>query len=50
VPLPDGVTPETLQRYRQIAENAVNAGKDTLGVQGGRITAIDLLLRRGGPK
>jgi len=48
VPLPDGVTPETLLRYREIAEQAIRSGKDTLGVQAKRIEAIDELLRRSG--
>ena len=46
VPLPNGVTPETLSRYREIAEQAIRDGKDALGVQAKRIVAIDELLRR----
>ena len=49
VTLPPEVTPQTLQTYRTIAENAIQAGKDTLGVQAARKEAIDLLLKAGGP-
>jgi hypothetical protein len=48
VPLPQGVTTQTLQTYRGIAEKAIQAGKDTLGVQAARKEAIDLLLKAGG--
>ena len=47
VKLPQGVTTQTLQTYRGIAENAIRAGKDTLGVQAARAEAIDLLLKVG---
>lgn len=46
VPLPPGVTPETLQKYRDIAEQAVQQGKDALGVQASRMRAIDMLLNQ----
>jgi RHS repeat-associated protein len=46
VNLPETVTPDTLRRYREIAESAITAGKDTLGVQEARRQAIDLLLRK----
>jgi hypothetical protein len=45
VPLPEGITTQTLQTYRQVAEKAISAGKDTLGVQALRREAIDLLLK-----
>lgn len=48
VSLPPGVTPQTLQTYRGLAEKAIQAGKDTLGVQAARKEAIDLLLKPGG--
>jgi RHS repeat-associated protein len=46
VPLPPGVTPDTLSNYRAIAEQAIAAGKDTLGVQAMRRAAIDILQRQ----
>jgi RHS repeat-associated protein len=50
VQLPESVTPETLQKYRDIAEKAIQQGKDNLGVQQARRAAIDLFLRRSGGK
>jgi RHS repeat-associated protein len=50
VELPPGVTPESLQRYREIAQNAINAGIDNQGVQAARSQAIDILLSRLGIK
>ena len=50
VPLPEGVTPETLQKYRDIAERAIQQGKDNLGVQQARREAIDIFLKRVGGK
>jgi hypothetical protein len=32
-PLPDGVTPELLKKYADVAERAIQQGMDTLGVQ-----------------
>jgi hypothetical protein len=49
VPLPSGVTQQTLEKYRTIAENAIQTGKDTLGVQAARQEAIDALLKGRGP-
>jgi hypothetical protein len=46
VSLPQGVTPETLRAYRDVAAEAIAAGKDTLGVQQARQEAIDLLLEQ----
>jgi hypothetical protein len=44
VTIPQSVTFEVLMTYRNIAEQAVSKGIDTLGVQAARIGAIDLLL------
>lgn len=44
MPLPKGVTPETLQKYRDVAEQAIEAGKDALGVHNLRQQALDMLL------
>jgi RHS repeat-associated protein len=46
VPLPEGVTPETLKKYADVAERAIQQGKDASGVQQGRQEAIDLLLKQ----
>jgi hypothetical protein len=48
VALPEGVSVETLQQYREVANAAVQAGKDSLGVQAARIKAIDILLKQHG--
>jgi len=44
--LPQGLTPEALQAYRAVAEHAVSAGIDKLGVQAQRIQMIDDALQR----
>jgi hypothetical protein len=44
--LPEGLTPEALQAYRAVAEHAVRAGIDKLGVQAERIRMIDDVLQR----
>jgi RHS repeat-associated protein len=44
VPLPEGVTAETLQTYRQVATQMIDEGKDIRGTQDLRRQAIDLLL------
>ncbi len=46
VPIPAGATPEVLDKYRQIAEQAIKNGRDSQGVQAARIKAIDILLGR----
>ncbi len=45
VPLPPGVTPQTLEAYGVLAQRAITLGKDTLGVQALRLEAINLLLK-----
>lgn len=44
VTLPENVTAQTLQTYADIAQNAIDAGKDTLGVQDMRLQAINIIL------
>jgi RHS repeat-associated protein len=48
IPLPETISPQTLQKYREVAERAIQAGKDAGGVQAGRQEAIDLLIKQGG--
>ena len=40
---PKGVTSDTLERYREIAEDAIARGRDKTGVQKKRIEIIDKL-------
>ena len=42
--MPDGVTKDALERYREIAEDAIQKGKDKTGVQKKRLEIIDKLL------
>jgi len=44
--LPQGLTPDALQAYRAVADHAVRAGIDKLGVQAQRIQMIDDALQR----
>lgn len=44
--LPQGLTPEALQTYRNVADHAVRAGVDKLGVQAQRIQMIDDALKK----
>lgn len=46
IEIPASVTPDTLRRYREIAQEAIDAGKDSSGVQKKRIEIIDRLLRQ----
>ena len=41
---PQGVTDETLVRYREIAKGTIAKGRDTLGAQEKRLRIIDRLL------
>lgn len=42
--MPKGVTTDTLKRYREIAEDAIQEDKDRTGVQKKRREIIDKLL------
>jgi hypothetical protein len=42
-----GISADLLQVYRDVAEEAIAAGKDTLGVQAARIDLIDRALAEG---
>jgi hypothetical protein len=46
VELPSGVTQESLERYLDVAQRAIDAGKDNLGVQELRKQAIQKLLQQ----
>jgi len=50
VVLPEGVTPDTLRRYLELADRIVKAGLDTVGTQAARRQAIELLLNQLGLK
>ena len=48
IEMPEGVTRDTLERYRKIARKAISDGKDEItGVQKKRIEIIDRLLAQG---
>lgn len=44
--LPQGLTQETLETYRKIAQNAINGGIDIIGTQGARLKAIEEALKK----
>lgn len=44
IEMPEGVTSDTLERYRKIAHDVISCGKDKSGVQKKRIEIIDRLL------
>ena len=46
IEMPEGVTRDTLERYRKIARKAISDGKDD-GVQKKRIEIIDRLVTQG---
>jgi hypothetical protein len=46
LPLPQGVTPETLEKYREVAEGAIQRGIDLVGTRQGRLEAVDILPRQ----
>ena len=43
IEIPEGVTSDTLERYKKIAEDAIARGRDKTGVQEKRIKIIDRL-------
>ncbi len=43
IEIPEGVTSGTLERYKEIAEDAIARGRDKTGVQKERIKIIDRL-------
>lgn len=44
--VPEGLSHDALERYRAVAERAVQAGIDKLGVQAQRVKMIDDVLNR----
>ncbi len=44
--LPQGLTQETLETYRKIAQNAINGGIDIIGTQAARLKAIEEALKK----
>ena len=44
IEISQGVTRDTLERYREVAQDAIDKGRDTTGVQKKRIAIIDRLL------
>jgi RHS repeat-associated protein len=44
--LPEGLTKQTLDTYKSIAQNAIKAGQDTVGAQAARLKAIDAALKQ----
>lgn len=44
--LPQGLTQETLETYRKIAQNAIDGGIDKIGTQAARLKAIEEALKK----
>jgi hypothetical protein len=47
-PLPEGLSPDTLRAYLEIARRQIEAGLDTVGTQAARLKLIQEALRKMG--